>query len=382
LLNITKPPKLKRKRGFFNSLTSLLQKQERLNGKRLKISACQTGTKGYNMAKTILVLGGAGYIGSHTSYLLAKQGYKVIIIDKFVHNQVFTASTVIKEDFAHEETLNHIFSTCNIDAVMHFAACIEVGESVKNPQRFYDNNVVKTIKLLDIMLKHHVKKFIFSSSCAIYGEPIKVPMDETHPFKPISPYGKSKLAIEFVLQDYAHAYGLNYVSLRYFNAAGALPEAGLGEQHNPETHVIPLMLRAMKNQTPFKIFGTDYATPDGSCIRDYIHVLDIAQAHVLALHHPTSDVFNLGSGKGFSVKEMINAVERLYGNNMIIQEEKRRAGDPPVLLANPEKAHKILAWQPLHSDLNNILQSAIFFETSFQAQACLRSTSLGDHGHK
>jgi len=324
------------------------------------------------MCKTILVTGGAGYIGSHTAYLLSKQGLNVIILDKFVHNQQFDPSwaKVIKKDFADETVLNTIFSTYSIDAVMHFAAFIEVGESVNHPQRFYQNNVVKTINFLDTMLAHNVKKFIFSSSCAVYGEPVKVPMEESNPYRPISPYGKNKLVVEFALQDYAAAYGLNSVSLRYFNAAGALPEAGLGEQHDPETHIIPLMIRAIQHQKPFKIFGTDYNTPDGSCIRDYIHVLDIASAHMLALDHlnhtctasAKADEFNLGSGNGFSVKEMIAATEKICGQKMILQQESRRPGDPAVLLANPTKAHKILGWKPINSDLHSILQSAVAWE--------------------
>ena len=249
---------------------------------------------------------------------------------------------------------------------MHFAAFIEVGESVKHPQRFYENNVVKTLKLLNFMRKHDVNKFIFSSSCAVYGEPIQIPMDESHPFAPISPYGKNKLTVEFALQDYAQAYDLKYVSLRYFNAAGATPEAGLGEQHNPETHIIPLMLRAIKNGTTFKVFGTDYDTPDGTCIRDYIHVRDIASAHVLALEYlektGSTDAFNLGSGRGFSVKEMIEAAQEICNKKMILKYEKRRAGDPAILLANPTKIKSLLGWKPTNSSLTTILQSALAWE--------------------
>jgi len=320
------------------------------------------------MSKTILIPGGAGYIGSHTAYLLTQKGYKVIILDKLIHNQKFDHkwTTLIKEDFSNEEILDKIFRIHKIDAVMHFAAFIEVGESVKKPQDFYHNNVIKTIKLIDSMIKHKVKNFIFSSSCAVYGEPVKTPMDEGNPLDPISPYGKNKLAVEFALQDYSKAYDFRYISLRYFNASGAMPEAGLGEQHDPETHIIPLMLRAIKHKTTFKIFGTDYCTPDGSCIRDYIHVLDIADAHVLALEHlektGKSDEFNLGSGKGFSVKEMVNYAEKACGQKMKIREEARRPGDPAILLADPSKAKKVLGWQTPNSNLENIIQSALEWE--------------------
>lgn len=318
--------------------------------------------------KTILVTGGAGYIGSHTAHLLANSGYKVIIIDKFLHNQQFSHqwATIIKEDFSDELTLNKIFTEQKIDAVMHFAALIEVGESVKQPAMFYENNLIKTIKLLNVMLKYDIKKFIFSSSCAVYGEPQQIPITEAHPFAPISPYGKSKLSTEFVLQDYYNAYDFKYVSLRYFNAAGALPEEGLGEQHNPETHIIPLMIRSIKNGTPFKIFGTDYDTPDGTCIRDYIHVLDIARAHILSLEYieksKISNSFNLGSGKGFSVKEMISSLESIYNKKMIIKYEPRRPGDPAVLLADSTKAKTILNWTPNHSEIKKIISDATDWE--------------------
>jgi len=317
------------------------------------------------MGKTILIPGGAGYIGSHTAFLLAQKGYSVIVLDKYVHNQVFEHpwAKIVREDFSDTETLHKIFTREKIDAVMHFAAFIEVGESVKQPQKFYDNNVVKTLKLLEIMGQHNVNKFIFSSSCAVYGEPISIPIDETHTCNPISPYGKNKLAVEFALQDYARAYGLEYVSLRYFNAAGNLKKEGLWEQHDPETHIIPLMVRAIKNKTPFKIFGTDYDTPDGTCIRDYIHVLDIADAHIKALEYLDKggipDAFNLGSGKGFSVKEMITATEKNCNAKMLVEEESRRPGDPAVLLANPEKSKKILGWEQKHSSLEEILSGVL-----------------------
>lgn len=316
------------------------------------------------MKKAILVLGGAGYIGSHTSYLLSKLGYEVIIIDKLLHGQTFDHSwaKLIKADFADEEVLNVVFDKFNIEAVMHFAAFIEVGESVKRPADFYENNVVKTLKFLNFMLKKNVKNFIFSSSCAVYGDPIKIPMDEDHPTNPVSPYGKNKLVVEYALQDYADAYGLQYVSLRYFNASGALGNQNLGEQHNPETHIIPLMLRAIKNKKPFKIFGTDYDSVDGTCVRDYIHVLDIANAHILALQYLNdgnkSDCFNLGTGNGLTVQQMINAAEKITCQKLITQNFDRRAGDSTALVADYSKAKKVLGWEPESSDIDFILKTA------------------------
>ena len=324
------------------------------------------------MSKTILIPGGAGYIGSHTSYLMHKAGYKIIIIDKFVHNQTFNQpwATLIKADFADEQVLHKVFSENKIDAVMHFVAFIEIGESVKRPKDFYENNVVKSLKLLDLMLQHDVRKIVFSSSCAVYGNPINIPMDENHPFAPMNPYGKNKLSVEFALQDYAQSYGLQYISLRYFNAAGSLPEQSLGEQHNPETHIIPLMLRAIKNGTEFKIFGDDYNTPDRTCVRDYIHVLDIAQAHVLALQYlqetGKSNFFNLGSEKGYSVREMVQAAQDVCKLKMNFKVFDRRPGDVDTLIADSTKIKNVLGWKPKYSDLNRILQSAWEWESCSQ----------------
>jgi UDP-glucose 4-epimerase len=327
--------------------------------------------QGEIMKKSILVLGGAGYIGSHTSYLLNQKGYNVVILDNLLHGQNFNHkwATLIKADFADELVLESIFKNYNIEAVMHFAALIEVGISVKKPAEFYENNVIKTIKFLNFMLKHGIKKFIFSSSCAIYGNPQKIPMDENHSFYPISPYGKNKLAVEFVLKDYANAYGLQYVSLRYFNAAGADPKNGLGEQHNPETHIIPLMLRAINQDKEFKIFGTDYNTQDGSCVRDYIHVRDLASAHFLALEYLNttnkSDVFNLGTGNGYSVKEMVQMTQKVTGKSLKVNLFERRPGDVDTLIADNKKIKTILGWRPEYSDLNNILQTAHEWEDQF-----------------
>jgi len=316
------------------------------------------------MQKTILIPGGAGYIGSHTAFLMHKRGYKVIIIDNLLHGQEFDHDWAhfIKADFTDESVLRDIFTKYNIDVVMHFAALIEVGESVKRPKDFYENNVIKTIRLLNMMVEYGVNQMVFSSSCAVYGNPVKVPIDEQNPYNPISPYGKNKLAVEFALQDYAVAYGLRYVSLRYFNAAGATLEASLGEQHDPETHIIPLMLRAIKNNKPFKMFGTDYNTQDGTCVRDYIHVKDIADAHVLAFDYlqkgGKSDVFNLGSEKGYSVKQMVDVAQQVCQKPMQVDMCARRAGDVDMLIADSTKIKNILGWSPKHSDLLHILESA------------------------
>jgi len=346
--------------------------------------AASEKTKGESvMKKTILICGGAGYIGSHTAYLLAQSGHEIIIIDTYIHGQHFKPSwaKVIKKDFADQATLADIFQNNKIDAVMHFAGFFAVGESVRHPQKYYENNVIKTAQLLDTMLRFGVKKFIFSSSCAVYGTPVQIPIPEDHPKNPINPYGKTKLAVEFILEDYATAYGLEYVSLRYFNAAGALPEAGLGEQHKPETHVLPRMLQAVQMKTLFSVFGRDYDTKDGTCVRDYLHVQDIAKAHVLALDHldrtHTSDCFNLGTGHGYSVQELIDAVEKVSGSKMVVKTADRRPGDPKMLVADSSKANSILGWRPEYSDLEYILKSALRWEVvrhELDAQAAEKST--------
>ena len=320
------------------------------------------------MNKTILITGGAGYVGSHVAYLLTQLGYKVVIIDKLLHGQVWEHSwaELYIADFSDKPVLMSLFKKYSFIAIMHFAALIEIGESVKHPAKFYYNNVVKSLVLLDCMKEFNINNIIFSSSCAVYGIPKSIPITETHSKNPISPYGKNKLAIEFALEDYANAYGLKFVSLRYFNAAGALAEAGLGEQHYPETHLIPLLLRAIQNEKFFSIFGQHYKTPDGTCIRDYIHVLDIAKAHILALAYlqrgGLPDFFNLGSGRGFSVRQVIQKAEELYKKSTLIKQCSERGGDVDVLLADSSKAQAILGWEPKHSDLTTILTSALAWE--------------------
>jgi UDP-glucose 4-epimerase len=320
------------------------------------------------MNKTVLIVGGAGYIGSHTAYLLHKSGYQVIILDNFIHQQPFyiTWATVVQGDFADEYILNAIFFRYQIDVVMHFAAFIEVGESVKKPQQFFENNVVKTFALLNVMNRHHVKKIVFSSSCAVYGIPQYIPLDEKHVLAPINPYGKNKLTVEFMLQDYAAAYNLHYVVLRYFNAAGADVKNGLGEWHNPETHVLPILLRAVLDNRPFYIFGSDYKTSDGTCIRDYIHVLDIARAHLLAYKYlcqnNQSNYFNLGSGIGYTVQQLIKTVEDVCNKKVTVSIHSPRAGDVPILVADFKKAYAVLGWQPQISNLKAIIESAYAWE--------------------
>jgi UDP-glucose 4-epimerase len=317
--------------------------------------------------KTVLITGGAGYIGSHIGYVLAQQGYEIIVLDKLIHGQSFnhTWATFVKGDFGDARLLSHIFSTTHVDAVIHCAACIEVGESVKNPLAFYDNNVANTIKLLDRMLAYQVKTILFSSSCAVYGIPKTLPLTEDHPYDPISPYGMTKLMVEKIIQDMDRAYGFSSFIFRFFNAAGALPEQGLGEQHKPETHLIPLLLQAAYEQKPFKLFGDKKPTPDGSCIRDFVHVLDIAQAHLLALRYleagKSSDVVNLGVGNGVSVKEMIQSVEHVCGLKVPYVVEKDRPGDPAVLVADASKARNILGWRAQYSHIDHIIRSADLF---------------------
>lgn len=316
---------------------------------------------------TILVTGGAGYIGSHTAWLLHQQGYQIIILDSLVHHQPFDFpwATCIKGDMGDQHLLDTIFTQHPITAVMHFAAFIEVGRSVTDPAACYQNNVVNTLTLLNAMRDHGVNTIIFSSSCAVYGEPQQVPIDENHPKNPISPYGESKQMVEQILRRYADAYDMQFVALRYFNAAGALPERNLGERHEPETHIIPLLLRAATHKSVFTMFGTDHATPDGTCIRDYVHVLDIADAHIKAYEYlqagNQSTAFNLGTGHGFSVREVVGAVQEVIGESLNIAYAEKRAGDPAILVADATKAREVLGWQPRHSELHAMVRSAYQF---------------------
>jgi UDP-glucose 4-epimerase len=317
---------------------------------------------------TILVTGGAGYIGSHTVLALKQAGYQVVILDNLVYGHQDLVEKVLQVELVIGDTgdralLDDLFKTHNITAVMHFSAYAYVGESVTDPAKYYRNNVLGTLTLLEAMLAASIKKFVFSSTCATYGVPEIVPIPENHPQNPINPYGASKLMVERILSDFDIAYNFKSVRFRYFNAAGADPNSLLGEDHQPETHLIPLvLLTALGKRKSISIFGTDYPTPDGTCIRDYIHVNDLAQAHVLGLEYllqgGDSEVFNLGNGNGFSVREVIAAAEAVTGMSIPIEECDRRPGDPPSLIGSGEKARKILNWQPQYPSIKDIVSHA------------------------
>lgn len=313
----------------------------------------------------ILVTGGAGYIGSHANKELTRAGYETVVLDNMSYGHPdFLKWGVFEEvDLGDLESIRNVFRKYEIEAVMHFAAFTYVGESVEDPQKYYLNNLRNTLNLLQVMNEFEVRKLVFSSTCATYGNPQKIPLTEDHPQNPINPYGQGKLMVEKVLKDYSSAYGLRYVSLRYFNAAGADPEGEVGERHEPETHLIPLILdAAMGKREDIKIFGTDYPTTDGTCIRDYIHVTDLADAHIKALKYledgGESEVFNLGNGNGFSVREVIEEARKVTGKEIKATETERRPGDPPVLVGSSEKARKILKWQPKYDDLTKIISTA------------------------
>jgi len=312
----------------------------------------------------VLVVGGAGYIGSHMVKLLDRQGCNVTILDDLSsgYRDAVLAGEFVKGSCGDRNVLDSLLSS-GFDAVMHFASFIQVGESVQHPDMYYKNNFVNTLTLLNAMRAHNVKKFIFSSTAATFGEPKYMPIDELHPQQPINPYGRTKLMIEQLLADYDTAYGLKSVCLRYFNAAGADPEGQLGERHNPETHLIPLVLKVASGSRPhISVFGRDYDTPDGTCIRDYIHIQDLCSAHWLALQSlingAESQAYNLGNGAGFSVQEVINTAEKVTGRNIQVVDDHRRAGDPARLVANSRLAREKLGWQPQYADLATIIAHA------------------------
>ncbi|HEY9630759.1 MAG TPA: UDP-glucose 4-epimerase GalE [Coleofasciculaceae cyanobacterium] len=316
---------------------------------------------------TILVTGGAGYIGSHAVLALQQAEFNVVVLDNLVygHRELIEAlgAKLIVGDTNDRPLLDDIFSKFNVAAVMHFAAYAYVGESVSDPAKYYRNNVQGTLTLLESMISAGVKQFVFSSTCATYGVPKTVPIPEEHPQNPINPYGASKLMVERILSDFDAAYGLKSVCFRYFNAAGADPEGRLGEDHNPETHLIPLvLLAALGKRDSVSVFGTDYPTPDGTCIRDYIHVTDLANAHVLGLQYllngGKSSTFNLGNGNGFSVREIIAAARQVTGREIQVLESDRRPGDPPSLVGSSDQARQTLGWQPQYADLHQILTHA------------------------
>ena len=313
----------------------------------------------------ILVTGGAGYIGSHTVKVLGEKKFEVLTIDNLSHGhkEAVLYGDFIKLDISEEKELTKLIEAFRPDVVIHFAAYIDVKESVTYPIKYYKNNTINTINMLEILVKHNVKNFIFSSTAAVYGVPTKVPIPENHDLNPINSYGKSKLFVEEVLKDFQLSYGLNYVSLRYFNAAGAEPKHRIGESHKPETHLIPLVLKVAKKEKKFiKIYGSDYDTPDGTAVRDYIHVEDLAVAHVKAVEYliekKESGIFNCGYGKGYSVKEIIEVAKKVTGKEIPIQICDRREGDPPVLVADNTKIRRELDWIPKYDDIEYIIKTA------------------------
>jgi len=315
--------------------------------------------------KDILVIGGAGYIGSHMVKLLLRSGYRVTVLDDLSggFRDAVPEGLLVQGSIADKALLQGLFGARDFAAVMHFASFIQVGESMVDPAKYYANNVAATLALLDAMREAGVDKFIFSSTAAIYGDPEYSPIDELHPKQPINPYGRSKWMMEQVLDDYGSAYDFKSVCLRYFNAAGADPEGALGERHQPETHLIPLILQAASGRrAAISVFGSDYDTPDGTCIRDYIHVSDLCDAHLLALRHLLDGKgnlrLNLGNGQGFSVSEVIAAVQRVTGREFMVKHEPRRAGDPPRLVADARQARALLGWQPCFAELDRIITDA------------------------
>ena len=314
--------------------------------------------------KNILVIGGAGYIGSHTVKMLATQGYNPVVFDNLSkgHKEAVANLPFELGDLGDKERLTEVFKKHAIDAVMHFAAFIEVGESVQAPSKYYHNNVAQVLNLLDAMVENGIKYFVFSSTAATFGEPVCEKIDETHPQHPINPYGNTKLMVEKMLEDFDTAYGLKATALRYFNASGADDSGEIGESHSPETHLIPLVLQAAAGKRPcIKVFGTDYPTKDGTCVRDYVHVNDLARAHILALEkmmrENKSERFNLGSGSGFSVAELIKEAKKITGIDFKVETAPRRAGDPAVLVADSTKAQKVLGWKPQYN-LTRIIETA------------------------
>jgi UDP-glucose 4-epimerase len=314
----------------------------------------------------ILVCGGAGYIGAHMCKTLAEAGHEVTVFDNLStgHAAAVRWGRLVGGDLLRRDEIEHAFRSYGFDAVMHFSARSLVGESMTRPDLYYQNNVAGTANLLDTMVEFGVKTFIFSSTAAVYGMPQYTPIDEQHPKVPINPYGRTKLTVEAMLSDYGAAFDLRSVTLRYFNAAGAEPGAGIGEKHDPETHLIPNVLRSVLNPSanPLKVFGADYDTPDGTCVRDYIHVTDLCDAHLRALDYlqkgGNSEIFNLGNGKGFSVLEVIYTAKAVTGRNVPYKVVDRRPGDPAVLVASADKARKVLGWQPRYTGLSEVIETA------------------------
>lgn len=312
----------------------------------------------------ILVTGGAGYIGSHAVKLFLSRGHDVWVYDNLSlgHRAAVPAERLVVGDLNEWQKLDHLLLMNRIEAVVHFAAFTYVGESVKDPGRYYQSNLVNTLGLMEAMRRHGIGRFVFSSTAATYGVPQRVPITEDEPQQPINPYGTGKLAVEHALADYAAAYGWGFAALRYFNAAGASPDGSIGEDHDPETHLIPLVIYAATGRRPhIEVFGTDYPTPDGTCVRDYIHVDDLAEAHLLALEKLASGKglhYNLGIGRGYSVREVVRCVEEVTGKPVPVKEGPRRAGDPPVLVASSDKIQRELGWRPRYAELRPIVETA------------------------
>ena len=312
-----------------------------------------------------MITGGAGYIGSHTCKALADEGYTPVCYDNLVYGHPWSVKwgPFVEGDILDRHKLATVMQQYRPEAVLHFAAYAYVGESVENPGKYYRNNTLGSLNLLEAMRDHGINRMVFSSTCATYGEPQKVPIPEDHPQKPINPYGASKLMIERMLQDFDSAHGIRSIALRYFNAAGADPAADIGEDHDPETHLIPLVLDVAADKRPFiTVFGSDYDTKDGTCIRDYIHVTDLAAAHVCALKAleggKPSSAFNLGNGKGASVNQVIKTVRQITGCHIPVEFGPRRAGDPAVLIGDASRFMQEFNWQPNHSELEQIIQTA------------------------
>ena len=313
----------------------------------------------------VLVTGGAGYIGSHTAKFLAQAGLQPIVLDnlKRGHRSAVKWGPLIEADLGDRPALEKAFEQYPIEAVLHFAAFAYVGESMQAPELYFRNNVVNTLNLLDVMREKRVRKIVFSSTCATYGNPLRIPIDEDHIQDPVNPYGESKRMVERLLHWYGTIYRLQWVALRYFNAAGADPEGDLVEDHNPETHLIPVAISAAKHLgKALEVYGTDYATPDGTAIRDYLHVTDLAAAHLAAIRYldagGASTAFNLGTGEGHSVRDVVAAIERVSGKTVPLREVARRPGDPACLIADPAKSGKLLGWRPQHSGLDEIVETA------------------------
>jgi UDP-glucose 4-epimerase len=317
---------------------------------------------------SILVTGGAGYIGAHTVKLLLAKGYDVTVVDNLSrgYRRNVDPERLLTVDVADTEGLSHVFAERTFDAVIHFAASIAVGESMRVPELYFQNNVGGSLSLLMAMLRSGVRRVVFSSTAAVYGMPATIPIKEDSPYAPVNPYGESKVMVEKLLHWFDQIHGLRSITLRYFNASGADPDGQLGEEHDPETHLIPLLLRAITTGEPITIFGDDYPTADGTCIRDYIHVNDLAQAHIQALESllagGRSDVFNVGTGSGYSVREVVQAVEAATGKKVPCTIGPRREGDPPELVADSTKLRRTLNWTPRYSELPNIVATAWNFE--------------------